>query len=118
MSQVMHTTAVRHTVLGLVLSCVATSSIAAANAGDFDGPGNNRYQYGAPIERDGICRIFHERRIDQYGHETIHRIRMCDEGPVYHRLVGLRRHSRSPLAYPGYYDYPRPRAPIGPAYYN
>lgn len=122
MSQVMRTTAVRHTVLGLVLSCLATSSIAAANAGDFDGPGNNRYQYGAPIERDGICRIFHERRIDQYGHETIHRIRMCDEGPVYQSpswtAAPQEYGYRSPPAYRGYYDYPRPRAPIGPAYYN
>ncbi len=124
MSQVMRTTAVRHTVLGLVLSCLATFSIAAANAGDFDGPGNNRYQYGAPIERDGICRIFHERRVDPYGRETVHRIRMCDEGPVYPSLNGTAvppDYGYKPRQYyqpspSGYDSYPRPPAAIGQGY--
>src|SRR5215475_5388236 len=37
----------------------------------------------APIDRGGICQIALERRIDPYGRETVHRIRVCDEGPVY-----------------------------------
>ena len=43
--------------------------------------------YRAPIahgryDDDGICRVFHKRRIDAYGREVIHRVRICDEGPV------------------------------------
>lgn len=122
MSRVMRATAVRHTVLGVALGCLAMSSIATANADDFDRPAYSRYQYGAPIEHDGICRVFHERRIDQYGRETIHRIRMCDEGPVYQSpgwtAAPQEYGYRTPPAYPGYYKYPRPPAPIGPTYYN
>ena len=115
------TIAVRHTVLGLALSGLAISSIATANAGDYDVPAYSRYPYSAPIERNGICRIFHERQVDQYGRETIHRIRMCDEGPVYQSpgwtAAPQEYGYRSPSAYPDY-EYPRPPAPIGPTYYN
>jgi hypothetical protein len=63
---------------------------ATANAGDFDGPAYGPYpRYNAvpPVYRraevgDAFCRILHERRIDPYGRETIHRIRICNEGPI------------------------------------
>ena len=131
MSRVMRTTAVRHPVLGLALVGLAMSSIATANAGDFDRPVYGPYSgYNAvpPVYRraevgDAICRILHERRIDPYGRETIHRIRMCDEGPIDRPgwTVAPQEYGYGPPpAYPGraYYGYPRPPAPIGPTYYN
>jgi hypothetical protein len=130
MSRVMRTTAVRHAIFGLALAGLAISSIATANAGDFDGPAYGPYpRYNAmpPVYRraevgDAICRIFHERRVDPYGRETIHRIRMCDEGPIERpgfTVAPPEYGYGSPPAYPGtYYGYPRPPAPIGPTYYN
>jgi hypothetical protein len=125
MSRVMRATGVRHAVFGLALAGLAISSVASAKAGDFDRPAYGQYTYGAPIEHNGVCRIFHERRVDRYGHEMIHRIRMCDEGPIY----PAPRWTAAPPEYgyhsqpnyepsPSYYSYPRPPAPVGPAYYN
>ena len=90
MSRVMRTTGVRHAVFGLALAGLAISSITAANAADYDGSAYGPYpRYNAvpPVYRraevgDAICRILHERRVDPYGRETIHRIRICDEGPI------------------------------------
>jgi hypothetical protein len=124
MSRVMRTTGVRHAAFGLALAGLAISSATTANAGDFDAPAYSPYPYGA--ERDGNCRIFHERRVDPYGRETVHRIRMCDEGPVYPSLNGTavppdygykprRYYEPSPS---GYDSYPRPPAAIGQGYYN
>jgi hypothetical protein len=114
MSMVMRTICVRHAVFGLALTGLAISSIATANAGDFEAPAYNSYSYGA--EAEGICRIFHERRVDPYGRETVHRIRMCDEGPIYPSLNGTaappeygyrsrRYYEPSPSRYE---SYPRP----------
>lgn len=122
MSIVMRATCVRHAVFGLALTGLAISSIATANAGDLEGPAYNSDSYG--IEPDGICRIFHERRVDPYGRETIHRIRMCDEGPVYPSPDWTAAppeggYGRRPYYQPSpsqYYGYPRPPAPIHPTY--
>lgn len=125
MSRVMRRIDMRDAVFGLALAGWAISSITGAKAGDIDRPvyGSYPYSYGAQPEYNGLCRIFHERRIDSYGRETIHRIRMCDEGPVYSPnwtaapppYYGPRRYYEQSS---GYYGYPRPPAPIGPAYYN
>jgi hypothetical protein len=145
---VMRTTAVRHAVFGLALAGLAMSSIATANAGDLDAPAYSPYPYGAPdyermLERerhysvaprvyrrvevgDGICRILHQRRVDPYGREIIHRIRMCDEGPVYPSPnwtavppeYGYQPRPNYEPSPSGYYSYPRPPAAIGQGYYN
>ena len=121
MSRVMRTASVRHAVFGLALAGLAISSPIAAKAGDFNTPVYSPY----PVERAENCRIFHERRVDPYGRETVHRIRMCDEGAVYPSVngtaappnYGYRRPYYEPS--PSNYDaYPRPPAPIGPGYYN
>ena len=125
MSRVVRMTGVRHAVFGLALAGLAVSSTTTANAGDFDAPAYRPYPNGT-FEGGVICRIFHERRVDPYGRETVHRIRMCDEGPVYPSLNGTavpsdyryaprRYYEPSPW---GYDSYPRPPAPIGPFYYN
>ncbi len=125
MSRVMRTTSVRHAVFGLALAGLAISSVASAKAGDFDRPAQSLYPYDAPIAHNGFCRIFHERRVDRYGHETIHRIRMCDEGPIYPApswTAAPPDYGYQPRPYyepsPSYYSYPRPPAPVGPSYYN
>ena len=131
MSRVMRATAVRHAVFGLALAGLAMSSTATANAGDFDGPAYGPYpRYNAvpPVYRraevgDAFCRILQERRIDPYGRETIHRIRICDEGPIDRPgwTVAPQEYGYGPPpAYPGTYygGYPRPPALIGPTYYN
>jgi|ERR1700683_3460496 hypothetical protein len=129
MSQVMRTTGVHHAVFGLALASLAIASVGIANAGDFDAPAYRPYPYGAPvnermIERDGVCRIFHERRLDPYGRETIHRIQMCDEGPIYspNRTAAPQEYGYNPQRYyepssPDYDSYPRPPAAIGSTYY-
>ena len=125
MSRVMRTTGLRHAAFGLALAGLAISSANTANAGDFDAPpAYSSHPYG--VERDGNCRIFHERRVDPYGRATVHRIRMCDEGPVYPSLNGTavpQEYGYNPRRYyepspSGYESYPRPPAPIGQRYYN
>ena len=122
MSRVMRTICVRHTVFGLALAGSVMSSLVSAKAGDFAGPAYGAYPYGAQLERDGLCRVFHERRIDRYGRETIHRIRMCDEGPVYSPNRTVTPPDYGPRYYEpsssDYYEYPRPPTSIGPTYYN
>jgi hypothetical protein len=126
MSRAMRTTSVRHAVLGLAIAGLAMCSPSTAKAGDFDTPAYGPYPYAAPVERNGICRILHERRVDVYGRETIHRIRICDEGPIYpgpswsaapQEYGYPRRRYFEPYS-SGYYSPPRPPAPIGPMYYN
>ena len=132
MSRVLRTTA-RHAVFGSALAGLTLLSIGAARAGDLGpqvfGPAPAPYvaaPYGGPVygAPHGLCRILLERRIDPWGHETVHRIRMCDDGPVYPGPVG----TAAPDYYPpppqfygpspsGYDLYPRPPAPI-PGYYN
>jgi hypothetical protein len=120
MSRVLRATAVRHAVFGLALAGLAMSSTATANAGDFDGQAYGPYpRYNAvpPVYRraevgDAFCRILQERRIDPYGRETIHRIRICDEGPI-GWTVPQEYGYGPPPPYQGTY-YARPPALIGP----
>src|SRR5215211_1495207 len=105
MSRVTRTRAARHASLGFALAGFAVSLIADANAGDLYAPAYSAYQLAAPvyertIEREryfaaapafhgrvaidnGPCRIVLKRRIDAWRRELVHRIRVCDEGPVY-----------------------------------
>ena len=132
MSRVMRTICVRHTVFGLALTGLAKSSITTSNAGDLNGPTYGPYpRYNAappvvpPVYRgaevgDATCRIIHERRIDAYGREIIHRIRICDEGPIYpspYPRAMPPEYGYTPRPYyepypSRYYSYPRPPAPI------
>ncbi|MFZ1195109.1 MAG: hypothetical protein WAN49_06700 [Pseudolabrys sp.] len=123
MSRVMRATAVRHAVFGLALAGLAMSSTATANAGDFDGQAYGpypRYDAVPPVYRraevgDAFCRILQERRIDPYGRETIHRIRICDEGPVGWTVPQEYGYGPPPPYQGTYYGgYPRPPALIGP----
>ena len=68
-----------------------------------------------------------DRRIDPYGREVVHRMRVCDEGPVYPSaegpVVAPEYGYRGPRYYgpqpSGYDPYPpRPPVPVGPGYYN
>jgi hypothetical protein len=145
MSRVMRTIAVRHAVFGLALTGLAMSSMSNAKAGDLYEPAYRPYPQAAPyyqrVDREGyygsaplvhrrveigdeICRIFHERRIDPYGRETLHRIRMCDDGPVYSSSSGAvvvpeyGYQPRPNYEQSGYYSYPRPPVAIGQEYYN
>jgi len=130
----MRTTVALHAVFGLALAGLAISSIDTADAGDLEGPVYGPYpRYNAvpPVYRgadvgDAVCRIVYERRIDVYGRETVHRIRMCDEGPIYPSINGTavpQEYGYRPERYyepsPSRYDsYPRPPAPIGQGYYD
>ena len=127
MSRVMRTTA--YAVFGLTLAGLTTASIATAQAGDLYPPAPYGYPAGAPIyERgpEGPCRILLERRVDPYGREIVHRIRMCDDGPVVypapHPTV-VPEYGYPPRYYepaPSGYYAPRPPAPIigSGFYYN
>ena len=135
-------TRVTGAVLAVVLSTLAMNFGSIAKAGDLElppyGPGPYTApapyvppaQYVAPFDRGSICRILLERRIDPYGRETVHRIRVCDEGPAYPGYPAP-TWSAVPPEYgygrPSYYepfksyyydDYLRPPAPIGRIYYN
>ena len=134
-------TRVTGAVFAVVLSTLSMNFGSIAKAGDLElqpyGPGPYTApapyippaQYVAPIDRGGICRIVFERRIDPYGRETVHRIRVCDEGPVYpgypaptwSAVPPEYGYGRPPYHEPfrSYYDdYPRPPASIGRIYYN
>lgn len=131
MSRVMRRTATA--VCGLALAGFTLSAIATAQAGDLYPSPYNHYPYSAPYgapysapvyERgpEGPCRILFERRLDPYGHETVHRVRMCDDGPIYAAPgpVVAPDYGYPPRYYgpaPDYYA-PRPPAPIvGSSYY-
>jgi hypothetical protein len=145
MSRVVRTTAVRHAVFKLALAGLAMASIGSANASDLYPPAIGIYPPAVPtdervLERDryygvaplvhrpvefgaGICRIFHERRVDPYGRETIHRIRMCDDGPIYGAPSGALPppdygYPRPYYEHSGYYSRPRPPLEIGQGYYE
>jgi hypothetical protein len=125
MSRVLRTTA-RHAVFGSALAGLTLFSIGAARAGDLGPPVYGPAPYGGPVyggPHGGPCRILLERRVDPYGRESVHRIRMCDDGPVYPGPA----ETAAPDYYPppphyygpspsGYDPYPRPPAPI-PGYY-
>ena len=74
------------------------------------------YAPPAVVERrveadESYCRVFHRRRIDPYGREVVHRVRVCDEGIV----PRSRAWAEAPRNY-GYeprYDAPRPPRGVG-----
>jgi hypothetical protein len=135
MSQLRRTT-VRGVVLAVALGGLGAWAIAPAQAGDLGGPVYGPAPYPAPnygpgpvYDRGGPCRIVLDRRIDPYGREVVHRMRVCDEGPVYPSAEGPPVVAPPEYGYPapryygpqpsGYDPYPlRPPAPIGPRYYN
>jgi hypothetical protein len=79
------------------------------------------YSSPAPIDRryevvDERCRIYHQRRVDPYGREVVHRVRVCDEGPV--NATPNRSFGSAPYDYPprAYYERSRYRGyPLPPA---
>jgi hypothetical protein len=133
MSQVVRTTVVRRVVLAVALAGLGITGIATAQAGDLGPPvyGPAPYppppDYGPVYERGGPCRVVIDRRVDPYGREIVHRMRVCDEGPVYPSVVGPVPPPEYGYPAPRYYEPqpsgydlypPRPPAPIGPGYYN
>jgi hypothetical protein len=131
MSQVSRTT-VRGAVFAVAIGGLAAWAIPPAQAGDLGGPVYGPAPYPAPnygpvYERGGPCRIVLDRRVDPYGREVVHRMRVCDEGPVYPSAEGPvvapeygypapRYYRPQPSGYDAYP--PRPPAPVGPGYYN
>jgi hypothetical protein len=121
---------------GLVLlGLIALAINGGASAADFESGyapyPNAAPNYDRPIERerfyspapsvdrrydvvDERCRTYHERRVDPYGREIVHRIRVCDEGPVNampNRAYGPAPYESQPRAYyerSRYRAYPRP----------
>jgi len=142
MSRLLRPTPVRSGAFGLALAALTICGAAPAQAGDLAGPvygpGPAPYpapNYGPVYERGGPCRIVLDRRVDPYGREVVHRMRVCDEGPVYPPVAapvypsavgpvvappygypGPRYYEPQPSGYEGYP--PRPPAPVGPGYYN
>jgi hypothetical protein len=132
MSRVMWTTAARCAAFGLALAAAGICGTTTAQAGDIAAPVYGPAPYPAPndgpvYERGGPCRIVLDRRVDPYGREVVHRLRVCDEGPVYPSAEGPvvapdygypapRYYAPRPSGYDAYP--PRPPAPIGPGYYN
>jgi hypothetical protein len=139
MSQTKRTTR-RGVVLALTLGGLAAWAITPAQAGDLAGAGYGPAPYPAPnygpvYERGGPCRIVLDRRVDPYGREVVHRMRVCDEGPVYPSAEApVYPSAEGPMVAPQYgypapryfapqpsgYDAypPRPPVPIGPRYYD
>jgi len=126
MPRVMRTTAV----FGLALA--ALCGVIAAQAGDLAAPVYGPAPYPAPPPNygplyGGPCHVVLDRRVDPFGREIVHRVRVCDEGPAYAPVPGP---ALAPeYGYPapsyfepqpsGYYSYPpRPPVPVGPGYYN
>ena len=132
MSQLTRTTTMRGVVFALALGGLGVWMLAPAQAGDLGAPVYGPAPYPAPnygpvYERGGPCRIVLDRRIDPYGREVVHRMRVCDEGPVYPSaegpVVAPEYGYRGPRYYgpqpSGYDPYPpRPPVPVGPGYYN
>jgi len=133
MSRVMRRIGLRHAAFGLALAGLAMSSVDIADAGDLETPlygPSPRYNAVPPVYRgaevgDAVCRIVYERRIDVYGREIVHRVRICDEGPMYpspYQTMVPPENGYPPRPYyepfsSRYYSYPRPTAPIV-GYYN
>ena len=140
MSRILRATTLRRAAIWLALTAgLPLAAGGLASAGDFDVPVYTPYPNRAPeydrlgererfygtvpptdwrseaVERH--CRIFHERRVDAYGREVMHRMRMCDEGPVYPgRAIGPAEYSYPPRPYyerSGYQPYLRPPVAIG-----
>ena len=134
MSRVLRTAA-RHAAYASALAGLTFVSTGAARAGDLGpavyapAPPYVTAPYGAPayeVPHAGPCRILLERRIDPYGRESVHRIRMCDDGPVYPgpaETAAPPEYSYPPPRYyapspSGYDPFPRPPAPVpAPGYY-
>jgi hypothetical protein len=68
-----------------------------------------RERFGGDFER---CRVFHRVRVDPYGREVLHRVRVCDER-VAQRAPGWAPPARYGYA-PPIYDGPRPARDVGP----
>jgi len=90
---------------------------------DDAGPGyDQRYGPTPPVMRERLggdferCRVFHRVRIDPYGREVLHRVRVCDE-PAAMRAPGwAATQGPAPYGYgPRYYG-PRPSRDIGPGF--
>jgi len=149
MTNTLQTNATLNMYFGLVLlgcSAITFSSVRAADLDAGYGPYPNaeydrtiereRIYTAPPVERERIytpappidrryeaieerCRIVFERRIDPYGREIVHRIRACDEGPVYShpsRAYGPGPGGYQPEPYyerSRYRAYPRPPADVG-----
>lgn len=135
MAMILSATTLRQAGLSVIIASMTLVAAGIASAGDLDPPGythrsadyermgEREHVYApAPLDRryevtERQCRTFHERRVDSYGREVIHRIRMCDEGPVYpDRAIGPADYSYPPRPYyerSGYRPYPRPPAAIG-----
>ncbi len=95
-----------------LLALLLGGPVTAHTADLYDGPGPYRTStpYAPPLER---CRVFHQVRIDPYGREVLHRVRVCDERIV-ERAPGW---AAGPPRYgyaPQYYDAPRPARNVGP----
>ncbi len=136
MSPTMRPTAARCGAFALALAALALCANAPARAGDLAGPVYGpapspapTYGPGPVYEHGGPCRIVLERRVDPYGREVVHRMRVCDEGSVYPSEEGPVVAPQYGYGYPapryyepqpsGYDPYPpRPPAPVGPGYYN
>jgi hypothetical protein len=136
MSRAMRRTAVRCGVFALALAALGLCASAPAQAGDLSGPVYGPAPYPAPnygpgpvYEHGAPCRIVLERRVDPYGREVVHRMRVCDEGAAYPSAEGPAPEYGYPGPAPapryyeprpsGYDPYPpRPPAPVGPGYYN
>ena len=139
MSRVMWSTTARRVALGLALTTTAICGSTAAQAGDILPPPvyGPAAPYPAPnvgvgpvYAPGGPCRIVLDRRVDPYGREVVHRLRVCDDGPVYapaegpvgpvvapqYGYPGPRYYGPQPSGYDGYP--PRPPAPVGPGYYG
>ncbi len=128
---VMRTLAARCVVFGFALAGLGVSAV-SAQAGDLAAPYYGPAPYPAPnygpvYGNGGPCRIVLDRRVDPYGRAIVHRVRVCDEGPVYAPAEGpvvAPEYGYPPSPYyapqpSGYDPYaPRPPAPIGPGYYN
>ena len=130
----MRPAAVRSSAIGLALAGLGICATTTANAGDLAPPvyGPAPYpapppNYGAVYEGGGPCHIVLDRRIDPYGREIVHRVRICEEGPLYPSMAGPVPPPEYGYPAPryfepqpsGYYPYPpRPPALVGPGYYG
>jgi hypothetical protein len=135
MSQVVRTTVVHRVVFSVALAGLGICGVATAQAGDLAPPmyGPAPYppppppNYGAVYGHGGPCHVVIDRRVDPYGREIAHRVRVCDEGPMYPSVVGPMPSQEYGYPEPRYYEpqpsgydvyAPRPPAPVGPGYYN
>jgi hypothetical protein len=122
---------------GIALAAAVLAPVPALHAADFDyedrSPPRGYYEpFGYPrapvyaepralppaVERrvyvdEAPCRVFYRPRVDAYGREVVHRVRVCDEGAVHRPSY---RAARGPIGdyEPWGYDAPRPPRGVGP----